>query len=95
MRAATGEVVSAEELGGGNTHTSISGVCDYLARDENEALLITRQVLLIRFSTILVLSLILNLMKIFQGNMKTEDRNFRKWNICTTHLPKHCLPQKI
>ena len=44
MRAATGEVVSAEELGGGLTHTSISGVCDYLANDENEALLISRKV---------------------------------------------------
>lgn len=44
MKAATGEVVSAEELGGGMTHTSISGVCDYLANDENEALLITRKV---------------------------------------------------
>lgn len=52
VRAATGEVVSAEELGGGNTHTSISGVCDYLANDENEALLITRQVKIKRFSRI-------------------------------------------
>lgn len=37
VKAATGEIVSAEELGGGDTHTKISGVCDYLARDELEA----------------------------------------------------------
>ena len=53
VRAATGEIVSAEELGGGLTHTSISGVCDYLANDENEALLIAKKVKLIfRFSPI-------------------------------------------
>ena len=34
MKAATGEIVTAEELGGGDTHTKISGVCDYLAKDE-------------------------------------------------------------
>ena len=38
VKAATGEIVSAEELGGGHTHTHISGVCDYLAKDEFEAL---------------------------------------------------------
>ena len=37
VKAATGEIVSAEELGGGDTHTKISGVCDYLAKDEFEA----------------------------------------------------------
>lgn len=47
VKAATGEIVSAEELGGGHTHTSISGLCDYLAQDENEALYITRQVKII------------------------------------------------
>ena len=45
VKAATGEEVSAEELGGGYTHTAISGLCDYLANDENEALFITRKVL--------------------------------------------------
>ena len=43
-RPATGPVASPEDLGGGLTHTSISGVCDYLASDENEGLLITRRV---------------------------------------------------
>lgn len=38
VKAATGEVISAEELGGGNTHTKISGVCDYLALDEFDAI---------------------------------------------------------
>jgi 3-methylcrotonyl-CoA carboxylase beta subunit len=37
VKAATGEIVSAEELGGGKVHTEISGVCDYLAKDEYDA----------------------------------------------------------
>lgn len=45
VKAATGEVVTAEELGGGATHTKISGVCDYLAADEFEALKIGRSIL--------------------------------------------------
>ena len=38
MKAATGEIVTAEELGGGRVHTQISGVCDYLAKDEYDAI---------------------------------------------------------
>jgi len=38
VRAATGEEVTAEELGGGDVHTRISGVADYLAENELEAL---------------------------------------------------------
>lgn len=38
VRAATGEEVSAEELGGGDVHTRISGVADHLADNETEAL---------------------------------------------------------
>lgn len=43
VKAATGEVVSAEDLGGGKLHSSISGVTDYLARDDNHALVLTRR----------------------------------------------------
>ena len=42
VKAATGEVVSAEELGGGDTHTRISGVADYLAEDDEHALELAR-----------------------------------------------------
>jgi len=42
VKAATGEVVTAEELGGGDTHTRISGVSDHLALDEPHALAIAR-----------------------------------------------------
>lgn len=38
VKAATGEDISAEELGGGDVHSRISGVTDHLAADENEAL---------------------------------------------------------
>jgi len=38
VRAATGEEVSAEELGGGEVHTSVSGVADHLADDDAHAL---------------------------------------------------------
>ena len=43
VRAATGEVVSAEELGGGDVHTRLSGVADYLAEDDGHALSIARR----------------------------------------------------
>jgi len=43
VKAATGEVVSAEELGGGDTHTRISGVADYLAEDDEHALELARE----------------------------------------------------
>jgi len=43
VKAATGEVVTAEELGGANVHCSTSGVTDHLARDEPHALRIARQ----------------------------------------------------
>lgn len=43
VRAATGEVVSAEELGGGDVHTRLSGVADLLARDDAHALALARQ----------------------------------------------------
>ena len=43
VKAATGEIVSAEELGGGDTHTRISGVADYLADDDEHALELARE----------------------------------------------------
>ncbi len=44
VKAATGEEVSAEELGGGDVHTRISGVADHLARNDHHALEITRNI---------------------------------------------------
>jgi 3-methylcrotonyl-CoA carboxylase beta subunit len=38
VKAATGEVVSAEDLGGGDVHTRISGVADHLAENDTHAL---------------------------------------------------------
>jgi 3-methylcrotonyl-CoA carboxylase beta subunit len=43
VKAATGEVVSAEDLGGGDVHTRLSGVADYLATDDAHALQIARR----------------------------------------------------
>jgi len=43
VKAATGEVVTAEELGGGNLHSTISGVTDYLAVDDAHALVLARR----------------------------------------------------
>ena len=43
VKAATGEVVSAEELGGGDVHTRLSGVADYLAEDDDHALALARR----------------------------------------------------
>ena len=43
VKAAIGEKISAEDLGGGKVHTEISGVADYLADDDYNALELTRQ----------------------------------------------------
>ena len=43
VKAATGEVVSAEDLGGGDVHTRLSGVADYLAEDDTHALALARR----------------------------------------------------
>ena len=42
VKAATGEEVSAEVLGGGDTHTRLSGVADHLAEDDSHALQLAR-----------------------------------------------------
>ena len=44
VKAATGEIVTAEDLGGGDTHTRISGVADHLAEDDDHALGLARQI---------------------------------------------------
>ena len=44
VKAATGEDVSAEELGGADVHTRISGVADYLADDDAHALAMVRRI---------------------------------------------------
>ena len=44
VKAATGEVVTAEELGGADVHCRTSGVTDHLARDDAEALAIVRDI---------------------------------------------------
>ena len=44
VKAATGEEVSAEELGGGDTHTRLSGVADHLAENDSHALQLARDI---------------------------------------------------
>ncbi|WP_298925972.1 carboxyl transferase domain-containing protein [uncultured Ramlibacter sp.] len=43
VKAATGEIVSAEDLGGGDVHTRLSGVADHLAQNDMHALALARQ----------------------------------------------------
>jgi len=43
VKAATGEVVSAEDLGGGDVHTRLSGVADHLAQNDLHAIALARQ----------------------------------------------------
>ena len=50
VRAATGEEITAEELGGADVHGRISGVVDYIANDEEEALQLARRLLMVRHS---------------------------------------------
>jgi len=44
LKAATGEIASADELGGAEMHATTSGLVDYLAEDDAEAVLILREV---------------------------------------------------
>ena len=44
VKAATGEVVTAEDLGGGDVHSRTSGVTDHLAQDDAHALYIAREI---------------------------------------------------
>lgn len=44
VKAATGEVVSSEDLGGGDVHTRLSGVADHLAENDEHALMIARNI---------------------------------------------------
>lgn len=45
VKAATGEEVSAEDLGGADVHCKISGVTDHYAQDDEDALKITRKII--------------------------------------------------
>jgi 3-methylcrotonyl-CoA carboxylase beta subunit len=44
VKAATGEEISAEELGGATLHCSVSGVCDHFADNDRHALQIARKI---------------------------------------------------
>jgi 3-methylcrotonyl-CoA carboxylase beta subunit len=44
VKAATGEVVTAEDLGGADTHARLSGVVDHVAKDDAEALQMVRSI---------------------------------------------------
>ena len=45
LKAATGEVATEEELGGAEMHTTISGLGDYLAEDDRDAIRIAREIM--------------------------------------------------
>ncbi|MGD0564242.1 MAG: carboxyl transferase domain-containing protein [Roseiarcus sp.] len=45
LKAATGEIASEEELGGAEMHTRVSGLGDYLAEDDRDALRIAREII--------------------------------------------------
>jgi 3-methylcrotonyl-CoA carboxylase beta subunit len=45
VKAATGEVVDAEDLGGGEVHTRLSGVADHLAENDTHALAMAREII--------------------------------------------------
>lgn len=44
VKAATGEIVTAEQLGGGDVHTRLSGVADHLAQNDTHALGLARTI---------------------------------------------------
>jgi 3-methylcrotonyl-CoA carboxylase beta subunit len=61
VKAATGEVVTAEDLGGGDVHTRLSGVADHLAQNDLHALSLAR-------------SAVANLPARQIGSLRTEER---------------------
>ena len=44
VKAAIGEIIENEELGGATTHTEVSGVCDYKAKDDQDALMTIKNI---------------------------------------------------
>jgi acetyl-CoA carboxylase carboxyltransferase component len=62
VKAATGEEVTAEDLGGADVHTRLSGVADYLAEDDEHALQIARTIV----ST-------LNSVKVLPGDLTSPE----------------------
>ena len=44
VKAATGQIVTADELGGADLHTQVSGTCDYAATDELHAITLGREI---------------------------------------------------
>ena len=44
LKAATGEIATDEELGGAEMHARVSGLAEYLAEDDSEAMLLAREV---------------------------------------------------
>lgn len=44
LKVATGEVATAEELGGANMHASVSGLAEYVARDDRHAIALVRDI---------------------------------------------------
>jgi geranyl-CoA carboxylase beta subunit len=48
LKAATGEIATEEELGGAEMHTQVSGLGDYLAEDDRDALRIAREIMAAR-----------------------------------------------
>ncbi len=44
LKAATGEIATDEELGGAHMHATVTGLADYLANDDGEAIVLTREI---------------------------------------------------
>ena len=45
LKAATGEIATDEELGGAEMHATVSGIAEYLAEDDADALRIAREIM--------------------------------------------------
>lgn len=86
VKAATGEVVSAEELGGGDVHSRISGVTDHLAQNDAEALAMARRS-------------IASLSNIRQSRLPRETPRLPRFDSREIHAlvpadPKHYFPMR-
>ncbi len=80
VKAATGEVISAEDLGGGDLHARKSGVVDHLAENDEHALTIVRDIVA-RLNTVKTVDIDL---------AEPVDRRSSTRTSCTASSPTTC-----
>ena len=89
VKAATGETVTAEELGGSEVHSKISGVVDYVAENDQHALLITRKIIEgLNLKKTIDIDIQKKSLNLFRNCVKVWNRLFLETRADGTRTPK-------